>query len=56
MNEYTQEQCNLIARNMTIYGGSFIKNIGAALHHADAVNRVKLAKAFPEDFERYLNF
>ena len=56
MKHYTQEDFHLIATNMTLYGGSFMKHLGAALHHADRVNRVKLVKAFPEDFERYLNF
>lgn len=53
---YTTEQYNNIADNMVTFGGSFMHHIGKALQRADRENTEKLEKAFPEEFERHLNF
>lgn len=54
--EYTPEQLRTIATGMIKWGGSFVKNLGEALRSADTTNSVRLAVAFPEYMEIYLNF
>ena len=57
MNQkYTHDQFMLIAENMKTYGGSFVKCIAECIYTADDNNKKKLVEAFPEYFERYLNF
>lgn len=56
MEKHTLEEYHTIAKNMTLYGGSFVKCLGEALRCADINNRNRLADAFPEYFEKYLNF
>jgi len=53
---YTRDDILRIARNMQNYGGHFAQAIGRALVVADSDNLVRLEKAFPELFEKYLKF
>jgi len=53
--KYNLEQILTISKNMRIYGGSFVKAIAEAMRVADAINLLKLQRAFPEYFEQYLN-
>lgn len=54
--KYTQQQYDLISKNMIAFGGSFFHFIGQALVKADADNTVKLETMFADTFEKYLNF
>lgn len=56
-NKYSSEEirqvAHEIAENMITYGGSFVKCIGQAMHHADYFNLMTLIKAFPEYMNEY---
>lgn len=54
--KYTQDDYIIIAKNMRLFGGSFIKAIGEALSRADHENQRILANAFPKEFEKYVNY
>lgn len=54
--KYTNDDYIIIAKNMKLFGGSFMKAIGEALSRADHINASKLANAFPDEFEKYLNW
>ena len=56
MKVRTDEDYNLIAKNMQKYGGSFFKHIGKALSVADRINRQKLADKFAREFAKYEEF
>ncbi len=45
-----------IAEKMLEYGGSFVKQIGGAVLHADPINMEKLDEAFGDLFESYRRF
>ncbi len=45
----------VVQENMERYGGSFVKNLGIALVHADIKNTLKIREAFPEYWKTYLN-
>ena len=45
-----------VARNMELYGGSFAKNLGKALLHADFENAAKIKKSWPELWDTYLKW
>lgn len=45
-----------ILEAMSVYGGSFVKNIAAAARSADASNYAKLKAAFPEIWNQYEAF
>jgi len=49
-----EEEKYFVATGMTFDGGSFVKALGNALHHADTSNTIKIKKAFPEYWEKYL--
>ena len=50
---YTQDECRIVAMNMMKFGGSFVKGLGGALLHADAMNRRKLQITFEDYFDTY---
>lgn len=54
--QYSQIDYSNIAINMRKFGGSFVKHLGTALGYADLTNKEKLAKAFPEYFDKYLKW
>ena len=54
--KYTEKQYRIISKNMITFGGSFFRHIGEALQKADLENTVKLENAFPDEFEKYVNF
>ena len=41
---------------MKRFGGGFISALSEAINKADSENLKKLQNAFPEEFEKYLNF
>lgn len=45
-----------VARNMELYGGSFVSNLGKALAHADFENASKIKKTWPELWGTYLKW
>ncbi len=49
-----EEEKYVVADMMYRFGGSFVKNIGSALFHADRTNALKIKKAFPEYWKQYL--
>lgn len=51
----TEEQFK-VANNMRKYGGSFIKNLGEALLHADPKNAAKIKEMWPIEWQRYLEW
>lgn len=53
---YTAKQVQEIALNMKAYGGSFMKNIGAALTVADQDNTKKILNTWPDECAKYLKF
>ena len=46
----------IVQENMERYGGSFVKNLGTALVHADISNTLKIRETFSDYWETYLNF
>ena len=54
--KYTNEQLHTIMGNMEKFGGSFVKQLSNLIRLADAHNTVKLYRAFPDYFEKYLNW
>lgn len=44
-----------VAKNMELFGGSFISNLGRALCHADYINCKKIHDMYPTEWEFYLN-
>ena len=51
-----QNQKIIVAENMVRFGGSFIKNIGEALFHADPINTIKIYTTFQKEWLHYLHF
>ena len=49
MNEHDYH----IVSMMEKYGGSFVKALANACHHADPINLAKLKNAFPEYWKEY---
>jgi len=43
-----------VASGMVVYGGSFVKSLGNALHCADIINAQKIKDAFPKYWKEYL--
>ena len=43
----------VVADAMIKYGGGFVKALGYALQHADAVNRIKIQRTWPEYWQQY---
>lgn len=44
----------LVANAMMIHGGGFMRLLGEALLHADAVNTVKIKMTWSNDWNKYL--
>lgn len=44
----------IVANTMVKYGGSFVKKLGEALHHADNINTIKIKNVFSEYWGQYL--
>lgn len=42
-----------VAEAMIKYGGGFVRQLGYALQHADAVNRLKIQRTWPDYWEQY---
>lgn len=38
---------------MKLYGGSFVQSLATCYRYADHKNRLKLTRAFPEEFAKY---
>lgn len=51
----TEEQMK-VANNMRKFGGSFVKALGEALLHADAVNTQKIKDTWPALWKQYLEW
>lgn len=56
----TQQRMDEITKYWTVkamqeYGGSFVKNLGAALQSADAYNTLRIQQAFPDYIEQYMD-
>ena len=54
--DYTRDEILKITTNMKRFGGGFISALSEAINKADSENLKKLQNAFPEEFEKYLNF
>jgi len=54
MNPTIQAEINPVIKGMEMYGGSFVKSLANAIHHADMDNAAKIKRAFPEYWEKYL--
>ena len=48
-----QSQSKIVSENMIKYGGSFVRNIGEALRHADGFNVIKVYTAWPDYWNKY---
>lgn len=46
----------IVRENMACYGGSFEKALANALMYADLINVRKIKNAFPELWEKWLNW
>lgn len=44
-----------VANNMIAYGGGFVSKLGEALAVADFDNTLRIKKAFPEYWDKYLS-
>ena len=51
-----QEEDYEVVKNMERFGGSFVKSLAQAFHHADPINCVRLKQAFPDYWVQYKNF
>jgi hypothetical protein len=45
-----------VSRNMIEWGGGFVRALGEALSHADFENTNRIKAAFPEYWDKYLNW
>lgn len=45
-----------VTRNMTTYGGHFVQYLGVAIMYADSDNTERIKQAFPELWDKYLNW
>ena len=52
---YNRDEVLKICKNMTRFGGSFIKNLSETIHKADHDNLKILIKGFDKYFKQYLN-
>lgn len=52
--DYTQG--HNAAQNMVRMGGSFERQLGLAYYHADSTNAQRLRNAFPEIFQKYIDW
>jgi len=50
------DEARIVAENMQNYGGGFVKALGNALWRADLDNTRRIAEAFPEYWQKYLNW
>ena len=51
----TQEVTKVV-KNMMIHGGRFVQRLGKALACADEDNAMKIKEAWPEYWDKYLNW
>ncbi len=54
MNRKVHDQTVAVAEAMTKHGGSFARYLGQALFHADYFNVMKINRAFPLYWDKYL--
>lgn len=50
------EEKNIVVKNMTKYGGGFVKSLGQTLMKADGVNTKKIKMVFGGYWQEYLNW
>ena len=50
----TNEEKYYVQDGMLTYGGSFVKALGEALTHADAINVQKIKDTWPKYWSKYL--
>ena len=49
-------EAKVVSENMEKFGGSFAKNLGKALFHADIENTKKIKSTWPELWNTYLTW
>lgn len=54
MSHDKQDESYKVATAMVAFGGSFVRWLGEALHHADTENQRRIGNAFPEYWATYL--